>query len=69
MPVWTIIAFDLTPLQLVTDYLPLEFDSHRQGALEGVELAIFDSSTLWFTVSNASVRSTSAQIVRCGGFH
>ena len=33
-----------------------------------VEITIFDNSTLWLTVSNAGVRSTAKQTVRCGGF-
>ena len=68
-PVWTIIAFDLTPLQILTDYLPLMlFYSHRQVASGSVDLTIFDNNTLWLTVSNATVRSTATQTVRCGGF-
>ena len=68
-PVWIIPAFDLTPLQLVADCLPLMyFDSHRQVASGSADLAIFDSRTLWLTVSNAAIRSTTTQIVRCGSF-
>ena len=69
-PVWIVIAFDLTPLLLVTDCLPLmSFDSHRQVASGSVDLAIFDNSALWLTVSNAAVRSSTAtQTVRCGVF-
>ena len=60
---------DLTPLQLVTDCLPLKkFESHRQVASESVDLTIFENSTLWLTVSNATVRSTATQTVRSGGF-
>ena len=66
---WTILVFHLTPIQLVTDCLPLkQFDSHRQVTSGSVDLAIFDNSTLWLTVSNAAVRSTATQAVRCGGF-
>ena len=43
-------------------------DVVRQVASGSVDLAILDSSTLWLTVSNAAVRSTATQIVRCGGF-
>ena len=46
----------------------MSFDSHRQVASGSVDLAIFDSSTLWLTVSNAAVRSIATQIVRCGSF-
>ena len=66
---WIILAFDLIPLLLVTDCLPLmQFDGHRQLASGSVDLAIFDNSALWLTVSNAAVRSTATQTVRCGGF-
>ena len=69
MPVWTILAFDLTPLQLLTDCLPLKsFDSHRQVASGSVDFTILDNSTLWLTVSNAAVSSTATHTVRCGGF-
>ena len=51
MSVWTILALDFTPLQIVTDCLPLMlFDSYRQVASGSVDLAIFDSSTLWLTI-------------------
>ena len=59
----------MTPLQLVIDCLPLKyFDSHRQISSGSVDLTILDNSTLWLTVSNAAVRSTAIQTVRCGGF-
>ena len=65
-PVWITLAFDLTPLQLVTDCLPLMWvDS--QVTSGSVDLEIFDSIALWLTVSNATVRSTATQTVRCGG--
>ena len=68
-PVWIILAFDLTPLQLVTDFLPMMyFNSHRQDASGSVDLAIFDTSMLWLAVLNAAIRSIAPQIVRCGGF-
>ena len=37
-------------------------------AAGSVDLAILDISVLWHTVSNAAVRSTATQTVRCGGF-
>ena len=43
-------------------------DSHRQVASDSVDLTIFDNNTSWLTISNAAVRSTATQIVRCGGF-
>ena len=40
--------------------------NHRQVVSASVDLAIIDSSTLWLTVLNATVRSTATQIVGCG---
>ena len=44
------------------------FVGRGQVASGNVDLAIFDNSTLWLPVSNAAVRSTATQTVRCGGF-
>ena len=69
MPVWNILAFDLTYMHHVNDCLLLMlFVSHRQVTSGSVDLTIFYNNTLWLTVSNATVRSTATQTVRCGGF-
>ena len=44
------------------------FDSYRQVASGSVDLAIFDSSTFWLTVSKAAIKLTATQIVRYSGF-
>ena len=60
---WTIIAFDLTPLQLVTDCCLL----YSLTSIGSVYLTIFDNNTLWLIVWNAAVRSTATQTIRCAG--
>ena len=49
--VCTILAFGLMHLQLETACLPLvQFDSHQRVAAGIVNIAIFNSSTLWLAV-------------------
>ena len=51
-------------------FLPLDTSvvCNLLSASGSVDLAIFDNSTLWMTVSNDAASSTATQIVRCGGF-